>query len=140
MNAVESLGWPESPHALDGTIERVKQVKSIGLDVGLSVLTSTAAPPPPPPPPPPSPPLYGMTGIPIALGERLFTRQDCCPYFESGCIDIIQPDVAHSGGISETKRIANMAEWCLLHPELRHLRDELEDALQRRRLLTCLRT
>jgi galactonate dehydratase len=75
--------------------------------------------------------LYGMTGIPIAvrafvaitclirnqsnfmfsqLGERLFTRQDVRPYFELGCIDIIQPDIAHAGGISETKKIANMAE------------------------------
>jgi len=54
--------------------------------------------------------LYGMTSIPIALGERLFTRQDVRPYFELGCIDIIQPDIAHAGGISETKKIANMAE------------------------------
>jgi galactonate dehydratase len=54
--------------------------------------------------------LYQQTTIPIALGERLLTRQDCRPYFEAGCIDIIQPDIAHSGGISETKRIANMAE------------------------------
>jgi galactonate dehydratase len=44
------------------------------------------------------------------LGERLFTRQDVRPYFESGCIDIIQPDISHAGGISETRRIANMAE------------------------------
>lgn len=44
------------------------------------------------------------------LGERLFTRQDCRPYFEAGCIDIIQPDISHAGGISETRRIANMAE------------------------------
>jgi galactonate dehydratase len=54
--------------------------------------------------------LYAQTTIPIALGERLLTRQDVRPYFEAGCIDIIQPDIAHSGGISETKRIANMAE------------------------------
>lgn len=44
------------------------------------------------------------------LGERLFTRQDVRPYFEAGCIDIIQPDISHAGGISETRRIANMAE------------------------------
>lgn len=44
------------------------------------------------------------------MGERLFTRQDCRPYFEAGCIDIIQPDISHAGGISETRRIANMAE------------------------------
>lgn len=54
--------------------------------------------------------LYQQTTIPVALGERLFTRQDVRPYLEAGCIDIIQPDIAHSGGISETKRIATMAE------------------------------
>ena len=54
--------------------------------------------------------LYSQTTIPVALGERLFTRQDVRPYFEAGCIDIIQPDLAHSGGISEGRRIANMAE------------------------------
>ena len=54
--------------------------------------------------------LYGMTSIPIALGERLFTRQDVRPYFEKGCIDIVQPDIAHAGGISEVKKIATMAE------------------------------
>jgi len=32
------------------------------------------------------------------------------PYFESGCIDICQPDISHSGGISETRKIALMAE------------------------------
>jgi galactonate dehydratase len=32
------------------------------------------------------------------------------PYFEAGCIDIIQPDIAHAGGISETRKIAIMAE------------------------------
>jgi L-alanine-DL-glutamate epimerase-like enolase superfamily enzyme len=29
---------------------------------------------------------------------------------ELGCIDIAQPDIAHAGGISETKKIATMAE------------------------------
>jgi L-alanine-DL-glutamate epimerase-like enolase superfamily enzyme len=47
----------------------------------------------------------------LQLGERLFTRQDVRPYFELGCVDIIQPDIAHAGGISETKKIANMAEY-----------------------------
>ena len=54
--------------------------------------------------------LYEQTTIPVALGERLFTRTDVRPYFESGCIDIIQPDLAHAGGLSESRRIANMAE------------------------------
>lgn len=32
------------------------------------------------------------------------------PYFEAGAVDIVQPDVSHAGGISECKRIAQMAE------------------------------
>lgn len=35
MNATESLGWLDSPHALDETAARLAQVKSIGLDAGL---------------------------------------------------------------------------------------------------------
>ncbi|KAK9326892.1 galactonate dehydratase [Lipomyces starkeyi] len=50
--------------------------------------------------------LYQQTTIPIALGERLFTRQMVRPYLESDCIDIIQPYIS----ISETKRIATLAE------------------------------
>jgi galactonate dehydratase len=52
----------------------------------------------------------GPNKLTLQLGERLFTRLDCRPYFEAGCIDIIQPDIAHAGGISETKKIATMAE------------------------------
>lgn len=51
-----------------------------------------------------------MTSIPIALGERLYNRWDIKPFLENGLVDILQPDIAHAGGISETRRIANMAE------------------------------
>lgn len=54
--------------------------------------------------------LAQQTSIPIALGERLYTRWDFRPMLESGAVDIIQPDVAHCGGISELRRIAAMAE------------------------------
>jgi len=47
---------------------------------------------------------------PIALGERLYSRWDFKPFLESGVVDILQPDLSHAGGISECKRIANMAE------------------------------
>lgn len=50
-----------------------------------------------------------LTGVPIALGERFYTRQDLRPYLEAGAVDIIQPDVSHAGGISECKRMADMA-------------------------------
>jgi len=49
-------------------------------------------------------------GIPIALGERLFSRWDFKRILSSGYVDIIQPDLSHAGGISETKKIAAMAE------------------------------
>jgi len=49
-------------------------------------------------------------GIPIALGERLFSRWDFKNILSSGYVDIIQPDLSHAGGISETKKIVAMAE------------------------------
>lgn len=51
-----------------------------------------------------------MTSIPIALGERLYHRWDAKRFLEEGLIDVLQPDIAHAGGVSETKRLANMAE------------------------------
>ena len=48
--------------------------------------------------------------IPIALGERLFSRWDYKNIMCEGLVDIIQPDLSHAGGISETKKISTMAE------------------------------
>ena len=50
------------------------------------------------------------TATPIALGERLFSRWDVKSILASGAVDIIQPDPSHAGGISETRKIATMAE------------------------------
>ncbi len=50
------------------------------------------------------------TSIPIALGERLFSRWDFKNILRDGHVDIIQPDPSHSGGITETRKIAAMAE------------------------------
>jgi galactonate dehydratase len=50
------------------------------------------------------------TTTPIALGERLYSRWDFKRFFQSGVVDIIQPDVSHAGGITETHKIAAMAE------------------------------
>lgn len=47
---------------------------------------------------------------PIALGERLYSRWDFAPLLAGGAVDIVQPDLAHAGGISECRRIAAMAE------------------------------
>lgn len=50
------------------------------------------------------------TVIPIATGERLYSRWDFKRLLQNGYIDIIQPDLSHAGGISEVKKIAGMAE------------------------------
>lgn len=35
MNATESIGWLDSPHALDETVKRLAEVKALGMDAGL---------------------------------------------------------------------------------------------------------
>jgi galactonate dehydratase len=52
--------------------------------------------------------------VPIATGERLYSRWDYIPVFESRCADFVQPDVTHVGGMSELKRIAETAEGYFL--------------------------
>jgi galactonate dehydratase len=54
--------------------------------------------------------LRQTTAIPIATGERMYSRWDFKPILENGSVDIIQPDLSHAGGISECRRIAAMAE------------------------------
>lgn len=48
--------------------------------------------------------------IPIATGERLFSKYDFKRLLAAGGVDIIQPDLSHAGGITEVKKIAAMAE------------------------------
>lgn len=50
------------------------------------------------------------THIPIATGERMYSRWDFKTILAEGYVDIIQPDVSHAGGITEVKKIATMAE------------------------------
>jgi galactonate dehydratase len=54
--------------------------------------------------------LRRTSAIPIATGERQFTRWGFKELLSSGGADILQPDVSHAGGISELKKIASMAE------------------------------
>lgn len=53
--------------------------------------------------------------VPIATGERLLNRWEFREIFESNTVAIIQPDVAHCGGMTELKKIANMAEVYYVH-------------------------
>lgn len=49
------------------------------------------------------------TPIPVATGERLYSRQEFLPVLQGG-IAVAQPDLSHAGGISEVRRIAALAE------------------------------
>lgn len=48
--------------------------------------------------------------IPLAAGERDRTIWEMLPYLHERCIDILQPDCGHTGGISQMKKIAALAE------------------------------
>jgi galactonate dehydratase len=48
--------------------------------------------------------------VPVAAGERLYSRWDYRDFLARGCADFIQPDVSHAGGLMEIKKIAAMAE------------------------------
>jgi galactonate dehydratase len=50
------------------------------------------------------------TSIPIASGERLFTRWGFRELIEKQAAAVIQPDLSHTGGILESRKIAAMAE------------------------------
>jgi len=54
--------------------------------------------------------LAAHTSVPIATGEGQLSRYEFRPLLETKGVSIIQPDVAKCGGISEIRKIANMAE------------------------------
>jgi galactonate dehydratase len=132
MNATEELGFIDSYEKIDAVLERVASIRDsvgdnfgIGIDFhgrvhkpmakvlakkleefalmfieepvlceNMEVFKEIAA----------------SCNIPIATGERLFSRWDFKRLFNAGGVDIIQPDLSHAGGITEVKKIASMAE------------------------------
>ena len=129
MNATEDVDWLDSPKALETSVERLKTVKALGIDAGLDfhgrlhkpMAKQLAKALEPHNPLFIEEPLLSehaesikqlslLTTIPIALGERLYSRWDTKRFLESACIDILQPDISHCGGISEMRRMAAMAE------------------------------
>jgi len=129
MNATAELSRLDSPRLLDAAVERVSSVQKLGLDVAIDfhgrvhkpMARQLAALLEPLRPlfieepllseqPEAIRQLASQTSIPIALGERLYSRWDFKPFLEGAIIDIAQPDLAHAGGISECRRIASFAE------------------------------
>ena len=48
--------------------------------------------------------------VPVAAGENYYTRYEFREVLQRRAVNIIQPDVIHAGGITETARVAAMAE------------------------------
>ncbi|KAI0338018.1 enolase C-terminal domain-like protein [Trametopsis cervina] len=129
MNGTGAVDWIDSPSTLDDTVSRVRDVRALGLDVGVDFhgrlhkgmakqLARMLEPLQPmfieepllPTQPEEIADLTQLVSTPIALGERLYTRHDFRPYLERRAIDIAQPDVSHCGGISELHRLASLTE------------------------------
>jgi len=53
--------------------------------------------------------LVRSTSTPVSTGERLYSRQEFLPVLQAG-IAVAQPDLSHAGGITETRKIASLAE------------------------------
>jgi galactonate dehydratase len=53
--------------------------------------------------------LRNQVDVPLAAGERIYTRYGFRPFLENRSLDVIQPDLATCGGISEAKKICDMA-------------------------------
>ncbi|MBT2745777.1 MULTISPECIES: galactonate dehydratase [unclassified Lysobacter] len=56
------------------------------------------------------PRLAAHTAIPLAAGERMYSRFEFKNVLHAGGLAIVQPDLSHAGGISECMKIAAMAE------------------------------
>jgi L-alanine-DL-glutamate epimerase-like enolase superfamily enzyme len=51
-----------------------------------------------------------LKDIRLAAGECEFTSSGFIPFFESGLLDVIQPDIARAGGFTGCRRIAALAD------------------------------
>jgi galactonate dehydratase len=132
MNGTGPMAWIDTPARIDGTVSRLAAVREVvGRDVQIGIdfhgrvhkgmakqLFKALEPFQPmfieePVLPENSeilPELSRLSSIPIATGERLYTRWGFKELLKAGAVDIIQPDVSHAGGIWETRKIAAMAE------------------------------
>ena len=54
--------------------------------------------------------IHDRVDIPIATGERLYTKFPFYNLIEAHAVDVLQPDICNAGGITELKKIAAIAE------------------------------
>src|SRR5690606_20280012 len=132
MNATEEMQYVDSYAKIDLAIERIASVReAVGPDVGIGIdfhgrvhkpMAKTLAKGIEPYRPmfieePVLPEnnealreIANHVSIPIATGERMFSKWQFKNLLMDGYVDIIQPDLSHAGGITECKKIFSMAE------------------------------
>ncbi|WP_436486665.1 galactonate dehydratase [Chitinophaga sp. ARDCPP14] len=132
MNATEELQYIDSYEKIDAAIERIASVReAVGPGIGIGIdfhgrvhkpmakiLAKEMEPFRPmfieePVLPENNEDLREIAqhvAIPIATGERMFSKWQFKTLLKEGYVDIIQPDVSHAGGITECKKIISMAE------------------------------
>jgi galactonate dehydratase len=132
MNATEELQYIDSHKKIDQIIERVATIRQVAgddFDIGIDfhgrvhkpmakILAKELEPYHPmfieePVLPEHNEALREVakhSNIPIATGERMFSRWSFKTILSEGYVDIIQPDLSHAGGITEVRKIAVMAE------------------------------
>lgn len=132
MNATEELQYIDSYEKIDAAIERIAAVREAGgpgIGIGIDfhgrvhkpmakILAKELEPFRPmfieePVLPENNEDLREIAqhvAIPIATGERMFSKWQFKTLLKDGYADIIQPDVSHAGGITECKKIISMAE------------------------------
>lgn len=132
LNGTEELALLDSPRAVDAAVAKIAGVReALGsrIDFGIDFHGRVSAPMAKPllkalEPYRPLfveepvlaeqaeqyPRLAAHTSIPLAAGERMFSRFEFKRVLAEGGIAILQPDLSHAGGITECHKIAAMAE------------------------------
>ena len=132
MNGTEELGIVDSARKVDEAVARIAEIReAFGHDIefGIDFHGRVAVPmakqllrglepyrplfvedPVLPEQAEQYPRLAEHTSIPLAAGERMYSRFDFKRVFAAGGIAIVQPDLSHAGGITECVKIAAMAE------------------------------
>ncbi|QNH12716.1 galactonate dehydratase [Xanthomonas sp. GW] len=132
FNGTEEMKLIDGPRAVDAAVAKVAQIREAfgtSIDFGIDFHGRVAAPmarvllrelepfkplfveePVLPELAEYYPRLAASTPIPLAAGERMFSRFDFKPVLQAGGLSLLQPDLSHAGGITECLKIASMAD------------------------------
>jgi len=132
MNGTEEFGIIDSAAAVDAAVERIAEIRSAfgsTIEFGIDFHGRVAAPmakvllralepyrplfveePVLAEQAEYYPRLAESTSIPLAAGERMYSRFEFKNVFSQGGLSIVQPDLSHAGGITECYKIGAMAE------------------------------